>query len=139
MSQEAKQIRDTENSLRKEQENFVNDPIQFETYRQQIERLQQRYSDVQLEAFRLENKANKLSEGQQTIQARRIVPPLAPKRVFDEAPKVKETPEYKLKQKRVLDALRAELNRIGLSDVRLEGKPLIDEVQLTEDLAEALM
>ena len=135
LSQEAKQIRDTENSLRKEQENFVNDPIQFETYRQQIERLQQRYSDVQLEAFRLENKANKLSEGQQTIQARRIVPPLAPKRVFDEAPKVKETPEYKLKQKRVLDALRAELNRIGLSDVRLEGKPLIDEVQLTEDLA----
>ena len=135
LSQEAKQIRDTENSLRKEQENFVNEPIQFETYIQQIERLHQRYSDVQLEAFRLENKANKLSEGQQTIQARRIVPPLAPKRVFDEATKVKETPEYKLKQKRVLDALRAELNRIGLSDVRLEGKPLIDEVQLTEDLA----
>jgi len=135
LSETARQIREAENKLRKQQEQFVNDPINFETYNQQLDLLQKRYSDIQLEAFNLENKANQAIQGQQTIQARRIAPSLAPKKVFDEAPKVKETPEYVLKQKRVLDALRAELNRIGLNDVRLEGKPLLDQVQLTEDLA----
>jgi len=135
LSERARQIRDAENKLRKQQEQFVNDPVNFETLNQQLDILQRRYSDVQLEAFNLENKANQAVKGQQTIQARRIAPSLAPKKVFDQAPKTKETPEYVLKQKRVLDALRAELNRIGLTDVRLEGKPLLDQVQLTEDLA----
>ena len=135
LSERARQIRDAENKLRKQQEQLVNDPVNFETLNQQLDILQRRYSDVQLEAFNLENKANQAVEGQQTIQARRIAPSLAPKKVFDQAPKTKETPEYVLKQKRVLDALRAELNRIGLTDVRLEGKPLLDQVQLTEDLA----
>jgi len=135
LSERARQIRDAENKLRKQQEQFVNDPVNFETLNQQLDILQRRYSDVQLEAFNLENKANQAVEGQQTIKARRIAPSLAPKKVFDQAPKTKETPEYVLKQKRVLDALRAELNRIGLTDVRLEGKPLLDQVQLTEDLA----
>jgi len=135
LSERARQIRDAENKLRKQQEQLVNDPVNFETLNQQLDILQRRYSDVQLEAFNLENKANQAVEGQQTIQARRIAPSLAPKKVFDQAPKTKETPEYVLKQKRVLDALRAELNRIGLTDVRLEGKTLLDQVQLTEDLA----
>ena len=134
LSEQARRIRTAENQLRKEQEKFTDDPVNFETYNQQLELLQKQYSDLQLESFALENKANKLVDGQQTIQARRIAPSLAPKKVFDEAPKAKETPEYKLKQKRVIDALRSELNRIGLSDVRLEGVPLLDQAQLTKEL-----
>ena len=134
LSEQARRIRTAENQLRKEQEKFTDDPVNFETYNQQLELLQKQYSDLQLESFALENKANKLVDGQETIQARRIAPSLAPKKVFDEAPKAKETPEYKLKQKRVIDALRSELNRIGLSDVRLEGVPLLDQAQLTKEL-----
>ena len=69
LSERARQIRDAENKLRKQQEQLVNDPVNFETLNQQLDILQRRYSDVQLEAFNLENKANQAVEGQQTIQA----------------------------------------------------------------------
>ena len=135
LSERARQIREADDRLRKQRNIFRNDPVNLETNSQQLDLLQKRYSDIQLEAFNLENKANQAVQGQQTIQARRIAPALAPKKVFDQATKTKETPEYVLKQKRVLDALRAELNRIGLTDVRLEGRPLLDAAQLTEDLS----
>ena len=38
--------------------------------------------------------------------------------------------EYKLKQKQVLRALRRELTRIGLADIRFGSKDLIDETEL---------
>ena len=132
--EQGKIIREADDRLRKQRKIFRNDPVNLETNSQQLDILQKRYSDIQLEAFNLENKANETVQGQQTIQARRIAPALAPKKVFDDAAKAKETPDYVLKQKRVLDALRVELNRIGLTDVRLEGKPLLDAAQLTEDL-----
>ena len=138
LAAQAQRIRDNENTLRNQQEKVVDDPIQFETYKQQLDILQKQYSDIQVEAFALEKKADTLSKGQQNIKATRIAPPFTPKKVFDQAPKAEPTPDYKLKQKRVLSALRRELARIGLGDVSLDGRDILDKAELQRDLASGI-
>ena len=130
----AKRNIEAQKTLEEAQEQYKDDAIQLETNRQQLEILRKEYSDIQRMAFDLENKATRLDEKQDKIKATNIVPNYVAKKAFDNSAELQLKEEYKLKQKQVLRALRRELTRIGLADVRFGSKDLIDETELERSI-----
>ena len=112
----------------------LDDAIQTETYNQQLEILTKEFSDLQRFAFDLENQANKIDSKQDKIKASNIVPNYVAKKAFDNSAELEKTEQYRLKQKRVMSALRRELARVGLTDVYLDDRNLIDENNLERSI-----
>ena len=101
---------------------------------EELDNLAQEYLALKKEADAIERATNKsTTDKAEQVDADKIIPEYTAKRSSDQAAKSPYTDAYKLKLTSVLNNLKAQLNDMGLGDINLEGKSIIQNQEGVDD------